>query len=288
MRFTGAAVIFIVGAAFVLVAFGPYLSTACGPKDEQKAASKPTKEAEPSAARGCEKEISDKAIHDALAKPIDLEFSDTPLKEVAKVIAEKAKINVLLATKKLEDAAIDLDTPVTTSLRGISLRSALKLLLSDLGLTYVIRDECLLISTPEDASSQLVICIYDCREILAMRNPVTEDVRELVAPTTTTPPKPSPKPASLGDDLTIPESPPGQVSSSRRTGKDRVEKLLELIVSNVRTDSWDNVGGPGSIQEYEGLFVISTTPEVHEQVEHLLNLLHCAGGLKQPKIKVYE
>lgn len=287
MRFTGAAVIFIVGVAFVLVAFGPYLSTACGPKDEQKAVPKTTKESEPSAASGCEKEIRDKAIREALAKPIDFDFVDTPLEEVAKFIGEKAKVNVVLAVRKLEEIALTPETPVTKELQGVSLRAALRVLLTDLELTYVIRDECLIITTFDDANSQLTLRIYDCRDILAMRNPLMGQSRESANLDTDKLQNPA-TPASTGD-ATPDRSPPlGRATSARLYGSLRVDQLSGVILSNIGPDSWENAGGPGSIQEYEGLFVISTTPEVHEQVERLLNLFHCAGGLKQPKIKVYE
>ena len=50
---------------------------------------------------------------------------------------------------------IGTDTPVTKNLKGITLRSALRLMLRELSLTYIIKDEVLLITTPEEAESQL-------------------------------------------------------------------------------------------------------------------------------------
>jgi hypothetical protein len=82
---------------------------------------------------------SEQKIFEALDKPADFDFLDTPLKEVADFISENYKINVVLAKSTLDEAAISLDTPVTSDLRGISLRSALRIMLGDLKLTYVIR-----------------------------------------------------------------------------------------------------------------------------------------------------
>ena len=55
---------------------------------------------------------------------------------------------------------------------------------------------------------------------------------------------------------------------------------MNLITTNVFPQSWDGVGGPGSISEYNGLIVISQTGDCHHTVEHLLNMLREAGGLK--------
>src|SRR5205823_11644901 len=67
---------------------------------------------------------------------------------------------------KLEEASVSPDTPVTKTLRGVTLRSALRLILKDLELTYVIRDEVLQITTPEDAESQLITKVYPVGDLV--------------------------------------------------------------------------------------------------------------------------
>ena len=54
------------------------------------------------------------------------------------------------------------------------------------------------------------------------------------------------------------------------------QSLIELITSTVRPQSWDSVGGPGSIKGYEAstaLFSAKRCGEVHEEVEELLTIL---------------
>ena len=63
----------------------------------------------------------------------------------------------------------------------------------------------------------------------------------------------------------------------------RTDQLIELITSTVRPDSWDDVGGPGAIDAYNGLFVVSQTAKVHEHVEHVLDMLRKAAGLEAAK-----
>jgi len=55
--------------------------------------------------------------------------------------------------RELEEASISADTPVTKSVRSITLRSALNLLLRDLELTYVVENGVLTVTTKEEAQS---------------------------------------------------------------------------------------------------------------------------------------
>ncbi len=91
-------------------------------------------------------------VYKALNEDTTIEFLDTPLKDVIAFIADQHDITIVL-TKKIEDAGVQPDQPVTRSLKQISLRSALRLLLSDLNLTYMVKDEVLKITTIEDAQS---------------------------------------------------------------------------------------------------------------------------------------
>ena len=76
------------------------------------------------------------------------------------------EIQIELDTKALEAIALTTETPVTKKLSGVTLRSALKLLLRDLGLTYVIKDEVLQITTPEEAENQLITKVYPVADLV--------------------------------------------------------------------------------------------------------------------------
>ena len=54
----------------------------------------------------------------------------------------------------LEEIGVGTDEPVTINLHNVSLRSALRLMLKKLQLTYIIQDEVLMITTPEEAEKQ--------------------------------------------------------------------------------------------------------------------------------------
>ena len=110
---------------------------------------------------------AEETIRQALAKPIELNFKEAPLAEVVKTLREKLQINILLDKRCLSDANIAEDTPVTFSISNISAKSALALMLRDMGdLTTVIRHEVLFITTAEEADSMLEIRVYDVADLV--------------------------------------------------------------------------------------------------------------------------
>jgi len=111
---------------------------------------------------------SEARIFDELNKimPVGMEFVETPLKDAIQYLQDQHSIPIVLNTKTLNDAGINPDTPVTKNLKGITLRSALRLMLKELDLTYVVRDEVLQITTPDDAESQLVTKVYPVGDLV--------------------------------------------------------------------------------------------------------------------------
>ncbi len=106
-------------------------------------------------------------IRQALAKPIELNFKETPLAEVVKTLRDKLHINILLDKRTLAEAGVAEDTPVTFSISNISAKSALALMLRDLGdLTAVIQHELLMITTVDEANSILEIRVYDVTDLV--------------------------------------------------------------------------------------------------------------------------
>ncbi len=180
-----------------------------------------------------------------------VEFLETPLSEVASYLRDTHQIPVILDKRALDDVGMGSDTPVTTSIHGISVRSALNLLLKELELTYVVRDEVLIITTPETSQRELPMFVYP-----------------------------------VGDFL-VPTSEP---LDSRMPGR-ALSSLSDMIESTVMPDTWDHVGGAGCISPIEpwGLLVISQTEAVHERVNNLLQTArrarHAApavAGVPQP------
>ena len=77
---------------------------------------------------------AEKKIEAALKSPTQLEFVDTPLTDVIDYLKDYHQIEIQLDKKAMDEAGIGTDITVTKNLKGVSLKSALRLMLRELGL----------------------------------------------------------------------------------------------------------------------------------------------------------
>ncbi len=63
----------------------------------------------------------------------------------------------------------------------------------------------------------------------------------------------------------------------------RAERLMHLITTAVKPDSWEDMGGFGTISEYKGLIVINHNARTHKEVEKVLSMLREAAGTLLPQ-----
>lgn len=88
-------------------------------------------------------------------------FVETPLRDVVAHIKDGLGVPIALDMQALENAGIDLETPVTLDApAGSTVRSALRRILHPLSLTWMVRDECLLITTQDTAAENLAVRLY--------------------------------------------------------------------------------------------------------------------------------
>ena len=155
-------------------------------------------------------------------------------------------IEIQLDAANMKQAGIDLDnTQVTRNLKGISLRSALRHLLSqftDADLTYVIRDEVLLITTRDKAESFLVTTIYDVADLVKCQD-------------------------------------------SKGKFWEDYETLTDVIRENVCPQSWELNGGNGTVKGASlgeaKVLVISQTQQVHEDIAAVLKEIRAVAAKKR-------
>lgn len=107
-------------------------------------------------------------LRKTLAEPTDIDFQDTPLKKAVDVLQAKFDINIQLDNKAFLDAGVGLESPpkITSHLKAVSLRSALRLILHPLDLDFVVKDEVLLITTREKADAELTTRLYPVDDLL--------------------------------------------------------------------------------------------------------------------------
>jgi hypothetical protein len=110
----------------------------------------------------------------------------------------------MLDRKALEASGVDVNAPVTLQLGGVTLRSALRIMLDDLHLTYAIHNEVLYITTPSAARGMADVRVYDVSQLLAPGDSADDLARtlteSLAAPSETVVPVSS-RPVATPDEV---------------------------------------------------------------------------------------
>jgi hypothetical protein len=191
-------------------------------------------------------------MEEALNRKVELEFSATPLTQVAVVLSEKFGMPVVLDTVALDQAGISPDDPLTISVSGVSLRSAIKLMFRELELTCLLKDEVLVITSEEAAANYLETRVYEVTSLAANMKDGAFVVR-------------------LGTTAEMTQ---------------RVNTLCETIRNSVQPDSWDELGGIGTMDYLAGkdhryFLTVTQTEKCHYELKQLLTKL--ATVMDQPQ-----
>lgn len=112
----------------------------------------------------------DAKVRAALERPLPsmgLQFTQTPLAEVAQFLGDEYKIEVQIDAPALNDFGINADEQVSANIQNVSLRSALRLMLDRLELEYIVANGVLLITTEEEAETRLKVAVYPVGDLVA-------------------------------------------------------------------------------------------------------------------------
>ncbi len=183
---------------------------------------------------------SNTTVERALATRTTWKLPKLTIAELAEEVHQRFRINVLVDQQALDDVGLDANTSGGgINCANIQLENTLELILDQFDLSFYIRHDVLIITTPEVVENHLDTVVY----------PVA--------------------------DLVV--SVPVQTYAKHIAWAD-FDTLIEAITSAVAPDTWDEVGGAGAIEPYpsSGALVISQTRVVHRQVQALLTQLRQA------------
>lgn len=112
----------------------------------------------------------DTRVLKALEEPAEFELLDAQLGDFVKQITEKHKISVKLEVAALTADGKGAETILNGKTSGTSLRSALRLYLEEQGLTYVVENDTLLITTKTAAETHESTRIYQVQDLVFTPN----------------------------------------------------------------------------------------------------------------------
>jgi hypothetical protein len=261
--------------------------------------------AEPSVEFLPEPSQGEKLIAAALDRKATFQFAETPLADVVVFVEDllEHKVPIELDIRALEDAGVGADTPVTLRVKDVKLRTALKLLLDEYDLAYLIRDDVMVIMTIDKAETELVTRTYpvgDLLEVFPASAPKAQSAgsgmfqiedkpaafkQSTFQPTwVKTPGDPTEAPAAkaesggAGAAAGLAKTGTQKAKDARKGNPDPYDVLIDVITTTVKPQTWDEVGGPGSISAVPVAqsLVISQTRELHDEILELLRALRAA------------
>jgi tetratricopeptide (TPR) repeat protein len=129
------------------------------------------------------KSAKEREIERCLDKPVSLSFDNVPLSKVIDDLSTMQGINIVPDMPALNEEGVDLGSKVSFRVEDMTLKSALKNLLNNVHLTYVVEDEALKITTPTKARGKPVPLPYCVGELGGPEN-LPALIRITVAPKT--------------------------------------------------------------------------------------------------------
>lgn len=105
------------------------------------------------------------ALRAKMSGNVTVDFNDTPLETAVSQLATQAAADMRLDRHALRSIRVRDREPVTLNLADRSLETVLHVMLSDLELTWVLRDGVLWITSQEAADEELKTAVYDVRDL---------------------------------------------------------------------------------------------------------------------------
>jgi type II secretory pathway component GspD/PulD (secretin) len=237
-------------------------------------------------------------IERRLQAPISLNFKDARLGDVIDSLHDLSGLNVVPDKAALDENSISMDKQLDLRVENISMKSALNLLLQQLHLTYVVKDEALVITTEDNARGKLKRVVYPVADLVVPVEshdlPASADFKTFLDKSSNTniasPYNVNAYPGPYGMKDGAPVSSPGTGSyvppgSTTQSGGPTVTRngpghtiedtLIKLITSTIAPQSWTDVSGQGTIQYFPtGMaLIINQTQDLQEQIADLLAAL---------------
>jgi hypothetical protein len=146
---------------------------------------------------------------------------------------------ILLTKSDVNDAGVSYETPVTLAAKNVTVRTILRKVLGELGLTYVVKDQAIQVVSALKARDMMVTHAYYIGDLLGTRG-------------------------GPGDPLTYIFGPGiGQIQMVQN-----IASIMAMLQTSVEPQSWQAGGGPGAIYfHYPTLsIVIKQSAEVHGMI----------------------
>jgi hypothetical protein len=214
--------------------------TATPPNDVKATTNLPSPQTWPAGTVIYDQGEAEKKIREVLQKTDDFELGDAQLGDLAELLHKRHAVNIQLDAEALAADGKGAETPLTIKLDKLTVAKALRLILDPQGLTYLVKNDVLMITTKAAASQpeNLLTRIYQVHDLVVAPNDPT----------------------------------------ARQPDFDSLIELITSTIR--QQDWQDNGGTIGFLRAYDGpgILILTATHDErgHEEIEQLLKALRAA------------
>jgi hypothetical protein len=246
---------------------------------------------------------NDEDLEARLERRVTLKLMAVPLADALEYLSREAQVDILINHRKLEEAGIDPNPEITLELKFTrpTVRAALEILLEQHGLAYTTREDLIMVTSAADAESVNQVGVYKVSDLIgdgqeaaagghpAVIAPGTVDGAAGTGWSDGSGRVPAGRRATRltrgmaggaglgGGSMMAGAMGGGMMTDSMLAGGGGVPgtdicstSLAEVIERIIAPDSWNSVGGAGSIVQYHDLLIVKNAPQVHLRIRHLL------------------
>ncbi len=181
-----------------------------------------------------------------------LDFTDAEMQDVIDFMQQMTGINFVIDQRVFREMTPE-QLRVTISLKDIPLKTALRLILHQRGLTAEYRDGALLVMPRKAVEEEVYLKMYDVRDLMFK-------IKDFPGPEIS---------LQQGDESTV-----SAAFEPAETEKfENPDFIVDLIKGNTGTDTWERIEGCSVSMAANGLLLVVQNREVHKEIEKLINLM---------------
>ncbi len=257
----------------------------------------------------------DAQVREVLDRRVAVSFTGTYGDFIRSIVREAWSLEVYVDAPTLDDSGVTLEEPLELEFGSIRAEMLLSLALERIGAAFVMRDGILIITTPERIEENLVVRVYDCRRLLSELSAYPGSAGVAMGGgmsgmaeggmmgggsmagaggmmgSAGLPGSGQSSKGQIGGGMGAPPmmgggggGMPGMGGGmGMGMGMDMMpaplsaeSQLIRVVQTAVAPDSWQEMGGAGSVSGINGLLVIRQDEKVHRQVLELLRQLQSA------------
>ncbi|MBM82935.1 MAG: hypothetical protein CMJ78_20425 [Planctomycetaceae bacterium] len=221
----------------------------------------------------------------SLQKRITIKFDNQPLSKVISRLATEAGISMVVSRIDLEDDGIDTESPITAQFTDIPIERALNRVISRFGMTWLIDNQVLVVTTEIANEKQLFARSYDVETLLA----IARKEHKKSKASTSTPEAPGGGFFQIGDQAGMGTG--AGLAGGNIPAPTPEEFLIQTVINHIERSVWiETEGTGGSMNLTDNVLVVWQTHQSQRLVASLIEQLTkaCERGAEKAPVLVKE